>query len=369
MYTYPNKYLCFFETSGILSCITSMFVHNTLLKVLQKKLFTFIIVAIISLIVGYFFGLYVQRDRYAQFLKSFRNIRENSSKYTFINPLIGGVSAPATTVGLYSDVKGDIVSYLQQEEKNSGLYGYSFYFRDLNSGFWFGSNEGMEFFPASLFKLPIALAIYKQGEDDPSFLKKYTVYTEEIASINAAVASNSQSELEIGKAYSTEELVTIMLSKSDNGAKNVLLTIIKKPYLEDLFAIVSLVNPETTRTFKISSREYALFLRILYGSSYLNEEHSERVLSLLAESTFTNGLINGVPKGVAIAHKFGTYDFQEEVNGVMVDARQLHDCGIVYHAVNPYVLCVMTKGKDVDELYNVISRVSKLVYDYQDTKE
>jgi beta-lactamase class A len=322
---------------------------------------------LVFLMIGYSVGLYVQKHRYAHFLESFRNIRENSNKYTFINPLIGGVSAPATSVGIYSDIKSDVVSYLEEEEKNGNLFGYSLYFRDLNTGFWFGSNENIDFFPASLFKLPIALAVYKQGEDDPSFLKKMTVYTQELATINSSATVNSESNLQVGTAYSTEELVTRMLSQSDNGAKNMLLTIITKPYLEDLFAIVSLVNPETTKAYTISAQEYALFLRVLYGSSYLNEEHSEHILSLLAKSTFTDGLVAGVPKGVMIAHKFGTYDFQETINGKNVDAKQLHDCGVVYHVVNPYILCVMTKGDTINDLFKVISNVSRKMYEYQDT--
>jgi beta-lactamase class A len=341
----------------------SHFLHH-----IQKKKLPIIAfgIAFFFMVFGYILGQYVQRDTYAHFLKSFRNIRENSTKYTFVNPLVGGVSAPATSVGIYTDLKDDIVSFLQGEEKSGHLLGYSFYVRDLNTGFWFGSNENIDFFPASLFKLPIALAVYKQGEDDPSFLKKMTVYTQDIAALNTAASANSESYLVVGKAYSTEELVTQMLAQSDNGAKNTLLTIIQKPYLEDLFAIVSLVNPKTTQTYAISSREYALFLRVLYGSSYLNEEHSERILSLLSESTFKDGLVAGVPQGVVVAHKFGTYDVQETIDGKSVDARQLHDCGVIYHPVNPYILCVMTKGKDVNDLFKIISGVSRRVYDYQD---
>jgi beta-lactamase class A len=175
--------------------------------------------------------------------------------------------------------------------------------------------------------------------------------------------------LEIGKAYSVEDLVSIMLMNSDNGAKNLLLTLTDRNYIKQLFSIVSLVNPETTKALTISSREYALFFRVLYGSSYLNEEHSERILSLLSQSTFKDGLVAGLPEGTPVAHKFGTYEFDETIDGKVRSAQQLHDCGVVYHKENPYIFCLMTKGKDTNTLFKVISHVSKLVYDYQDTKE
>lgn len=335
-------------------------------KIKQSASLIFII--IIAAIFGYLVGLYVQKNNYAHFLKSFRNIRENSTRYMFINPLIGGVSSPATDVGLFADISDDIRAYLKKEEDSDNLYNYSFYFRDLNTGLWFGINESTDFFPASLFKLPIALAVYKQAEADPGLLVRQAVYTKELSDINNAVSSNSQSSLEVGKTYSVEELVTIMLTNSDNGAKNLLLTLFEKKYLDQLFSIVSLVNPVPGKTYLISSREYALFFRVLYGSSYLNEEHSEHILSLLAKSTFKDGLVAGVPETILVAHKFGTYEFEERHNGVSVPAQQLHDCGVVYHERNPYIFCLMTKGKDEQTLFKIISHVSKMVYDYQDNK-
>jgi hypothetical protein len=80
-------------------------------------------------------------------------------------------------------------------------------------------------------------------------------------------------------------------------------------------------------------------------------------------------LVAGVPQNVPIAHKYGTYEFEENVNGRKVLAEQLHDCGIVYHVEKPYVFCFMTKGKDVETLYRIISHVSKLVYDYQEKSD
>ena len=324
---------------------------------------------LISASVSYFVGLKVQEEKYAHFLQGFRNIRENSDKYNFINPLIGGASPPATDVGIFTDIKEDIVSYLADEEKKGNLYDYSFYFRDIGTSFWFGANEATTFFPASLFKLPIALAVYKEGENDPTFLKRIVVYTQDLSNANTSVQENSQTALVVGKTYSIEGLVEMMLTTSDNGAKDLLLGQLNKTYLNQLFEVVALIDPLTVRTYEISSQKYALFLRVLYGSSYLNEEHSELILKILSKSTFDQGLIAGVPGNVPIAHKYGAYEFEEEINGEKVLAQQLHDCGIVYHAEKPYIFCFMTKGKDAATLYQIISHMSKMIYDYQEREE
>jgi hypothetical protein len=57
-----------------------------------------------------------------------------------------------------------------------------------------------------------------------------------------------------------------------------------------------------------------------------------------------------------VAHKFGE-------RGGIEGGQQLHDCGIVYSQSGPYVLCIMTRGRSLEELKTVIADLSKIVYD------
>ncbi len=41
---------------------------------------------------------------------------------------------------------------------------------------------------------------------------------------------------------------------------------------------------------------------------------------------------------------------------------ELHDCGIVYPDGDAYLLCVMTKGRDIEKLKMAIAHVSEMVY-------
>lgn len=298
-------------------------------------------------------------------MSSFKSLRENGDKYTFINPLIGTVSAPATDVGVFSELQEELQEYIEKEKKNKELYDVSFYFRDLSSPLWFGINENSSFFPASLFKLPIAIAVYRQGEKEPGFLGKVVRYTKELDEINKSIPENAESKLVVGETYSVENLVTIMLEHSDNGAKDLLLMALDRKYLVELFRIVSGVDPFTTATDEISSRKYAHFLRLLYSASYLNEENSEQILSILSQGEFKEGIIAGLPQAVKVANKFGIYEMNLPIKGELTNVTMLHDCGVVYHTGHPYILCVMTQGKDVQSLLQVISSVSKIVYTYQ----
>lgn len=232
---------------------------------------------------------------------------------------------------------------------------YSLYFKELNSPLWFGVNEEQSFAPASLFKLPVAIAIYKKGEDDPSFLKKKLTYTKEVMEINKAFQTNEESKLELGKSYNVEDLVVIMLENSDNGAKDLLMNDLDSSYISNLFSAINISDSLTADGYQISPRKYAFFLRLLYNSSYLNEQHSEKILSILTKANFREGIVSGVPEGVKVAQKFGIYDLGGNF--------MLHDCGIVYKKEDQYILCIMTKGRDTSKLSKIFSHLSSVIYE------
>ena len=66
-------------------------------------------------------------------------------------------------------------------------------------------------------------------------------------------------------------------------------------------------------------------------------------------------MVKGVPENTIVAHKFGE----------MGDAttRQLHESGLVYIGKIPYLLTIMTKGYDIKQLPEVISSISKMVFE------
>lgn len=148
-----------------------------------------------------------------------------------------------------------------------------------------------------------------------------------------------------------------MITKSDNGAKDLLVSALQEETIKETLSIVS-VNGDMNLT-QISPWMYSFYLRILYNATFLTEADSEKVLSLLASSSYKNALVKGLPENIKVAHKYGLYDIS---GGKMFE---LHDCGVVYIENDPYILCVMTKGKNVEALENFIAEVSSEVYEYQ----
>jgi hypothetical protein len=92
----------------------------------------------------------------------------------------------------------------------------------------------------------------------------------------------------------------------------------------------------------------------------LGIESSEFALNLLSQSTFKDGIVSALPFGIVVAHKFGE---QGDAN-----SKQLHDMAIIYTGDHPYLITIMTKGKEMKELSRIIGSISTLIYRRFDQK-
>ncbi|MFZ1075384.1 MAG: serine hydrolase [Minisyncoccia bacterium] len=289
---------------------------------------------------------------------------DNNTPYQFIKPLLTfSISRTYKEAELAS--LHDNVAKIAANQPAGAVTRYAYYFKDLTTGKWTGINETDQYDPASMLKVAFAVGAYKQEESTPGFLSRQLTYTQDIANIQSQFDLAPPVDLTVGQSYSVPYLLKEMLSDSDNGAKDLLVLSMDPKILTQMFTDLSIQEPTSTsatNTLTISAQEYSRFLRILYYGTYdLSWSDSNNILKLLSESTFTSGLVAGVPSDVVVAHKFGEHavtSSDSQVTGV-----ELSDCGIVYHPTHPYLICVMTEGKDVDALSKFIAQVSKVTYD------
>jgi beta-lactamase class A len=262
-------------------------------------------------------------------------------------------------------VKGiddEIETYANKEESEKNADGISVFFRDLNTRRWFGVNENVNFYPASLAKLPIAMMIYKAAEVNKRTLDLELPITDNDISLNNGQRYIPESSLENGKSYPVRELVKRMLIYSDNAPVNPLLdasVTLREPIFSDL-GVYTMPNGDVPGRWSITSKNYSNLFRILYNASYLRPEYSDIILGQLSESTFRNALAAGVPDDIRVAHKFGEASAKDESTGKT--SVILNDCGIVYKKDAPYILCVMTRGERHEELERIIREISEKVY-------
>jgi len=264
----------------------------------------------------------------------------------------------------YIEAREEIARFIKGERDKGGLSEAAVYFRDLKHGPVFGINEFTEFAPASLLKLPLALVFLSSAEDQPEVMAAKIQYVG-ISTVSDQRVKPSQSALP-NHPYTIDELLEFMLVYSDNASYEALESFLaaaphRMQLREEVFQELGLIDPRDRIESAVNVRGYASIFRILYNVSYLNSEYSEKVLAWLSRSEYKAGLVAGVPSGIVVAHKFGERILDD-------NTKQLHDCGIVYYAENPYLLCIMTRGNDWNELAHVISTISGMVYQEVDSR-
>jgi len=329
----------------------------------MSKRYSIIVIVVGILLVfgiGYFVGFYVQQDIFSKKISEIRPLRYNDSKYSFIDPLLLYIVPSADQQWGLGEMKNQVLQVINSEEKNGDLSDASVIFQDLNLGRWIGVNQNDQYNPASMLKVIIMVSYFKEAEQNPSILSENLLYTSSIDATVNQDAFNDHSALVVNQKYSVQDLIEKMIIDSDNGAASLLLAHISATSLNSVYNALDIPSPDdTTGTFTISPRYYSFFFRILYSATYLTDVYSEKALGILSQATFKDGLVAGVPQHIPVAHKYGEYIVHQndQVNQI-----ELHDCGIVYYPKNPYLLCVMTRGSNLDTLKNTIKNISWAVY-------
>lgn len=321
-------------------------------------------ILIFGLLLGYFFGIYLSNKKFSC----------NSSYYNYLNPRLACQDKPVISKVAYLSLQNAIGTYLNEESSSGNIKDASVYFRDLENGPVFGINSTKLFISSSLIKLPTIMTVLRVADQNPEFLKSKILYAKEISSDNQDFAP--EKKLEVGQSYTVEDLVERTLKYSDNASHELLINELSRiSPSEDLiyntFRDLGLVVPGDVSKGDLSTQAYSSLFRLLYNASFLSKENSEKILNLLDEATFKDGLEAGVPQGIKVSSKFG----ERELEFVSKDGKpaghsnELHDCGIIYYTDNPYMLCVMTKGDNFNSLARIISHVSKMVYDEVDSRK
>ena len=294
-----------------------------------------------------------------------RPLRESdipsSGGYMFTDPLIGVSANGNPTSSIYSSLEQRVQSFIDSQ-KMSGLFSASVKFSDILQSDGFTINEDETYDPASLTKVPLAIAYYNLAAQDQSILSDQVIYTG-TPDLDANEQIRSAVQLYPGQSYTVEILIEHMIKYSDNNAEQLLADHLaarnKLDILTSLFANLG-VKIDPTHPDDMTVQSYSLFLRTLFNATYLDRNYSEKLLQLLSESDFSQGIDAGVPNNVLVAEKFGDAKIPDAKGNVI--GAELHNCGIVYYPKHPFLLCIMTKGSNLTTLEHVIAGISHLIY-------
>ncbi len=245
-------------------------------------------------------------------------------------------------------------NYVEHEQLAGNVINASVYVRRLVDDGWMNINPRDVFHPASLLKVPQMIAYLKKAETDHGLLDREYLFEKSYDDMPKQYYSAKT--LQPGHKYSVRELFRFMIVYSDNNANIELVNRMDMNVFNNTFKALHLAPPNLTDySYQIGTRDYSRFLELLYNASYLSMEASEYATELLANAAFKDGIVKKLPKNTGVAHKMGEWG-----DGNVVE---LHDCGIVYVEGNPYIITVMTRGKDMEKLSELIGNISLMTYE------
>ncbi len=252
----------------------------------------------------------------------------------------------------YDPLKEKLSEYLKQNNLTVSVY-----VENLRDGASMGINQDITYYPASMNKVPIAILIMKQVQENKLYLDTVLPITnEERDAWWGTLYNESVEELPVSV------LLAKMLQESDNTAFNVLRKNINLE--EDIFVLEKYYgyydkNTEHNANDTLNVANTLSFYNIyssLYLSTTLEPKNSEYILELLTNTSFNINKIAGLPENVTVAHKFGVVSDDKEY--------YLHDCGIIYYRELRIFYCVMTKDMEPKIAAKVIGKIVHEIYVY-----
>lgn len=280
----------------------------------------------------------------------------SESSFRFVKPLakvsVASNLQPESFIIHFSSLRETLEKTI---EKYNATGNVGVFVQDAKTGAWLGIDERIGYTPASLLKVPLMMSILKKVERGEIELDDEIALKEEDLDSNYGILYKAGA----GAKRTVLELLKEMVLYSDNTAKSALFRQLSDNEVDAVFTHVGipnpylLVNPPT-----VSPRNYARIFKSLYFSTFLPPELSEKALELTTDTQTENLISAGVPAEIQVAHKFG----------IVLGEVSVHDCGIVYHPINPYFLCVMTRDVDYSVSPKLISEISKDVYVFVDAQ-
>lgn len=230
------------------------------------------------------------------------------------------------------------------------------------------------FHAASTIKLPVLLGVYGAihagllSEDSRVHVRNrfFSIVDGSPFRVEANRDANSEVQRAIGRTMEVKELAHHMIATSSNLATNLLIDVIGLEAMQRILAPLHLGGIELRRGVEdelawqaginnqVTANGLLQALRLIVEERAYSAEICQRMLDILHQQQFKDGIPAGLPEGARVAHKTGDI------------STAAHDAGIVFLPDRePYVLAVLTQWPpDAGRRREVIARISQSVFDH-----
>jgi beta-lactamase class A len=232
---------------------------------------------------------------------------------------------------------------------------------DLTSGESIGINEEITFTQASAIKIPILMEVYKQAHE-----KKFALTDlRPLLPSNTVAGSGILNVMVDPVNLSIRNLCVLMIGLSDNSATNTLIELVGMKNVTNTMNSLGFSNTRLQRRMidqsaslrneeNISTPAEAVgIMKLLFDGKFIDKSTSDQILSILQKNPIENSkLAVSLPENVKLAFKPGG------MGGVSTE------WAIVYLSNRPYALAIMENYKTPVTPLDIISSLSRRIYDY-----
>lgn len=303
---------------------------------------TFILVSVILNIIG-FYLLFINRSN----VVSLNKIDDKQKQYLFLAKRIFNENFSDIILN-FLDLRTDLRTTVKPWGNS-----FSIYFEYLPTGTSIGVNEKEEFYAASLFKVPVIMAYYRNLEQQKD--KKDPILTIREQDIDKEFGNLWKKG--VGHKIRTSEAIRLALQESDNTAIKLIVPKITEDDFRHVYESLDIDLVSDGNGAKLTTKGYASILKALFFSSVLPADYSQKILESLSKTIFVDKLPAGVPQNIMVAHKIGVFNKNTSQDEAYMD------CGIVYVPNRRYVLCMLSISDEQTARERMVS-ISRKIYDY-----
>lgn len=227
------------------------------------------------------------------------------------------------------------------------------YVKNLQTGEEIKINEDKEFYPASIYKVPLSILILKDVDDGKISLDdEYTVNYSHIAYDFDPLAS------QVSNIVSVRYLLELLIKNSDNTAQKLLVNEVIGSYEKYNERINDELDIDGFQgdfeTLSVTPQQVGKLFENIHNQEYLSSKSNDYLVDLLSNtsSNFDDRIVAGIPDDIQTAHKIGQLD----------DIYQ--DAGIVF-GDNDYVVILLNEKIMSYELASEkVSKISNIIWNY-----
>lgn len=262
-----------------------------------------------------------------------------------------GVALPMPTKPLQNTVSIAFEDLTENIASKKGTF--SIFIHNLTTAEVATINPDEIYYGASLYKLPIALAVLHEiytGKLSPDTLVTYT--KDDFSDGSGSIPRDNY-----GAAYTVEDLISRLMKDSDNSAQIMLTRTVAKSSLTEAFAIVTPDNnPKLYELNEGTAGDYAyaynyLFLTALNRNedTFIGQKNALYLLGIMKGTSFEDRISTGL----------STSDFSHKI-GNWGDTGSWHDCGLVY-TKELHIVCLMSKNTTFEDVADVGKLIGEFI--------